>query len=318
MWRLRVLGVLIAALVLVLAGLAGQPTGVQPARTAIRAAEEPPEAPPPPPPGPPVLAVKIDNAPAGRPPTGLEAADLVHVEPVEAGISRLIGVFASEIPPVVGPVRSARQTDLRLLGQYGRPALAFSGAAPELLPEIHRAPVVAASPREVPGAFYRGAGRPPHDLYVRTGRLPAGQPWSPRFPLVFGAAPPGGVPTEAHEVRYRAARIGFGWTEAERGWRVSMDGEPYATADGTPVLASTVVLQHVRVTGSRIQDVGGNVSPFAETVGTGRAVVLRDGRAFEGTWSRPAPDAGTTYRSPAGEVLPFAPGQVWVVLVPAG
>src|SRR5437899_3305011 len=39
--------------------------------------------PPPAAPGPPVLAVKIDNAPEARPAKGLGAADLVYIEPVE-------------------------------------------------------------------------------------------------------------------------------------------------------------------------------------------------------------------------------------------
>jgi Protein of unknown function (DUF3048) C-terminal domain len=44
--------------------------------------------------------------------------------------------------------------------------------------------------------------------------------------------------------------------------------------------------------------------------------VLRDGLAFTGSWSRPAPDAVTTFTLPDGSPLTFAPGPVWVVLVP--
>ncbi|HEV8275252.1 MAG TPA: DUF3048 domain-containing protein [Streptosporangiaceae bacterium] len=35
-------------------------------------------------------------------------------------------------------MRSAREDDLQLLRQFGRPAFAFSGATPRLLPYIHR------------------------------------------------------------------------------------------------------------------------------------------------------------------------------------
>jgi hypothetical protein len=85
-----------------------------------------------------VLAVKIDNIVLARPSTGLTWADIVYAIPVEGGLSRLMAVFSSHYPPVVGPVRSAREDDLQLLRQFGRPAAAFSGATPRLLPYIHR------------------------------------------------------------------------------------------------------------------------------------------------------------------------------------
>jgi hypothetical protein len=70
----------------------------------------------------PVLAVKIDNVAAARPQLGLDAADIVYVEPVEAGLTRLAAVYSSRLPDAVGPVRSARESDLELLRQFGTPA----------------------------------------------------------------------------------------------------------------------------------------------------------------------------------------------------
>ncbi|WP_230194108.1 DUF3048 domain-containing protein, partial [Streptomyces coriariae] len=55
-----------------------------------------------------VLAVKIDNAPGARPQTGLDSADIVYVEQVEGGLSRMMAVYATKVPKAVGPVRSAR------------------------------------------------------------------------------------------------------------------------------------------------------------------------------------------------------------------
>jgi Protein of unknown function (DUF3048) N-terminal domain len=54
-----------------------------------------------------VLAVKIDNIAQARPQTGLSQADIVYVLPVEGGLTRLLAIFSSHPPPVVGPVRSA-------------------------------------------------------------------------------------------------------------------------------------------------------------------------------------------------------------------
>ena len=85
-----------------------------------------------------VLAVKIDNIVYARPQTGLTHADIVYVLPVEGGLSRFLAIFSSVYPPVIGPVRSAREDDLELLRQFGRPAFAYSGATAALLPYIHR------------------------------------------------------------------------------------------------------------------------------------------------------------------------------------
>jgi hypothetical protein len=89
-----------------------------------------------------VLAVKIDNLAPARPQTGLTSADIVYVIPVEGGLSRLLAVFSSHVPPVIGPVRSAREDDLELLRQFGRPAFAYSGAQPQLLPVVARARII--------------------------------------------------------------------------------------------------------------------------------------------------------------------------------
>ena len=103
-----------------------------------------------------MLAVKIDNIVYARPQTGLQSADLVYVIPVEGGLTRFMAVYSSHIPPVVGPVRSARQSDLDLLRQFGRPAFAWSGATPHLVPFIERAPVVDLYALQV-GGYYRSS-----------------------------------------------------------------------------------------------------------------------------------------------------------------
>lgn len=66
-----------------------------------------------------------------------------------------------------------------------------------------------------------------------------------------------------------------------------MDGTPTVTTDGTSVAPATVVVQHVKVRKSRYHDVNGNNSPYTESVGSGTAEVLRDGRSFDANWTRP-------------------------------
>jgi hypothetical protein len=55
-----------------------------------------------------VVVVKIDNIVDARPPTNLTSADIVYLVPVDGGLSRIVAVYSSRIPAVIGPVRSAR------------------------------------------------------------------------------------------------------------------------------------------------------------------------------------------------------------------
>jgi len=51
-----------------------------------------------------VLVVKIDDTTQAHPQIGLEDADIVYIEQVEGGLTRLAAVFSSVIPERVGPV----------------------------------------------------------------------------------------------------------------------------------------------------------------------------------------------------------------------
>src|SRR5260370_453597 len=90
-----------------------------------------------------------------------------------------------------------------------------------------------------------------------------------------------------------------------------MDGRAGAAAAGGQLGGRTVVVQYVRVGTSGFLELGIR-PPYANTVGSGSAVVLRDGRAYHVRWSRPAADGGTTFTLPDGSTMPFARGQVWV------
>lgn len=260
----------------------------------------------------PVVAVKVDNAPAARPHTGLEAADVVFVEPVEAGLSRLVAVYSDDLPERVGPVRSARESDVELLEQFDRPALAYSGVQERLRPVLEDAPLVAVAEGQAPEAYTRGAERAaPHNLYVAPAALLAAAPEAGEAADVgfrFGDAPAdGGEPAGEHTVSYANASFTFTWSEAAEEWRIATDGEP------TEATAGTVVVQHTRVRDSEYHDGSGAVTPYTETVGSGTAEVLRDGQRYPAEWSRPTASAGTEYTTPEGEPLRFATGPVWVV-----
>jgi len=264
-----------------------------------------------------VLAVKIDNIVYARPQTGLTHADIVYVLPVEGGLSRFLTIFSSDYPPVIGPVRSAREDDLELLRQFGRPAFAYSGATATLLPYIHRTARIVDLYDGIASGYFRDSRRiAPYNLYARTPRLLKQAPQASKAHDVgfrFGPPPPGGKLTQSASVSYPAASFRFTWSPARARWLVSMDGRPAVTTDGGRLAPATVVIQHTTVRTSRFLEYG-KPPPYAESVGSGTALVLRDGRAWTTHWSRPAANGGTTFTTVSGQRMTFAQGQVWIVL----
>jgi Protein of unknown function (DUF3048) N-terminal domain/Protein of unknown function (DUF3048) C-terminal domain len=263
----------------------------------------------------PVLIVKIDNLEPARPQTGLTRADIVYVLPVEGGLSRLMAVFSSRFPSIIGPVRSSREDDIKLIRQFGRPAFAYSGADPRLLPLVHRARIVDEY-AGIAGGYYRDQNRfAPHNLYAHTRRLLAEARRASKARDIgfrFGPAPPGGRVTRSRSIGYLAASFTFSWSAARHRWLVSMDGTPAASTEGGRLSAATVIIQHTTVRDSRFH--GHVPSPYAVTTGAGTAIVLRNGKSWRAHWSRPRADGGTTFTTNSGRPMTFARGPVWIVL----
>ncbi len=260
--------------------------------------------------------MKIDNLAAARPQTGLTDADIVYILPVEGGLSRILAVFSSHFPPVIGPVRSAREDDLELLAQFGRPAFAYSGAQPELLPVVEKARIVDLYSGLV-GGYFRDPDRlAPHNLYARTSQLLAeatGASKAHDIGFRFGPAPPGGHPVASFSVSYPAASFTFRWSAKDGRWLVWMDGAPALATEGGQLSAPTVVIQYTTVRTSRFLEAGIR-PPYAESTGAGTGLVLRGGQAYAIRWSRPDANGGTTFTTASGQPMTFARGPVWVVL----
>ena len=264
----------------------------------------------------PVLAVKIDNLAPARPQTGLTGSDIVYVLPVEGGLSRILAVFSSHFPPVIGPVRSAREDDLELLQQFGRPAFAYSGEQPKLLRVVQKARIVDLYDGRV-GGYFRDLRRiAPHNLYAHTSQLLAEAPGASTAHEIgfrFGPAPPGGHPVASFSVSYPAASFTFRWSAKDARWLVWMDGAAVHATEGGQLNAPTAVILYTKVRTSRFLEAGTR-PPYAESTRTGTGVVLRGGQAYAIRWSRPDANGATTFTTASGQPMTFARGPVWIVL----
>ena len=271
----------------------------------------------------PILVVKIDDTNAAHPQVGLEDADIVYIEQVESGLTRLAAVYSSKIPAVIGPVRSARISDIEILEQFGRVAFAYSGAQKKLLPVISAAnlenlgaqrqsrEIYANDPlRNAPTAMMLQAQTlmqkvSEQQLPVATSK---GAGWN--FANDFDT----GTAIASAKVSWPANSYDVTWSESEKRWLLFYRGLPNLASSGVHLGATTFVVQLVSITPSEYGDKFGGVTPFTATVGSGRGYILRDGKYISASWSRPTAEAGTTWSTLDGEEIPFAPGQIWIAL----
>ncbi|WP_157692989.1 DUF3048 domain-containing protein [Pedococcus dokdonensis] len=272
--------------------------------------------------GGPVLAVKIDNTPAARPRIGLDRADVVYVEPVEGGLTRLLAVFSRTQAPEVGPVRSGRESDVDLVANYGKVALAFSGSSSYTKRILDRGKQVNLSFDQNSRGYHRDRSRPapynvignPKQLLARAG----GSVEPADIGFRYGDAPAGGKAATSVAARWPSSRVSLAWSAKRKAYLITTDGRAEVSPGGKQYTAGTVVVQYVATHQSGNRDKNGQPTPVVDVVGKGKAVVLRDGKVWTGAWSRKGVTAPTAF-TVGGEPLTFDPeGAVWVLLVAPG
>ena len=270
-----------------------------------------------------LLVVKIDDTVSARPQIGIDRADVVYIEQVEGGLTRLAAVFSSEIPTLIGPVRSARISDIEIFAQYGRVVFAYSGAQSKMLPVISAANLNDyGAQRQSPTIYTRDDSRvSPTNMVLRAdlllekvrsdGREIA---QSRSVGWNFGDLPTGGTSITSAQISWPAASYEVTWSSEEERWLISNNGVANMSASGLQHGPTTFLIQLVEIVPSEYGDKLGGVTPLSKTVGSGTGYVLRNGQYFAATWSRPDELSGTTWRALDGSDLPFARGQVWIAL----
>ena len=272
----------------------------------------------------PVIAVKIEDTALGRPQVGTNKADIVYVEQVEGGLTRLMAIFNSDLPAAVEPVRSARPSDPELALQYGHIIFVASGGSHAGLAPLLKSPLKRIINDSGGPGFHRDPKRDAPENLV--GNLKAmakkvkgptasgiGLQWSAHLPA--GPTQPGKVV----QTMVGGTTVGFRWDPKTHRYLRIIDGQVQHTADGSVISTPNVIVQFCKVTTyNKDRDVLGNPAKYTHTIGTGRVVVFRDGRRIGGTWSRKSVNDGTVLKAKNGSVIPLTPGGAWFVLAASG
>ena len=269
----------------------------------------------------PALSAKVDNHPDARPQVGLERTDIVFEELVEGGLTRYVAVWHSDVPAVIGPVRSIRPMDPDIISPLGG-IVAYSGGQSRFVEMMRAAPVYNAihGQRDTDATFYRGDNAAaPHNVLVRAPELIAqhldlAAPVQ-QFPfaesIAAATATKEGMLTSTIAMRFGSlSSPSWTWDAAGQRWlRFQTGGAADTDSAGAQLSATNVVVLRVPV--QVIQSI-----PTTQLIGSGEAWISTGGGTVRATWSKRSMTAPIRILDINGVAVRLAPGNTWVELVP--
>jgi hypothetical protein len=269
------------------------------------------------------VAVKIENSAASRPQSNLDRADVVYETLTEGDVTRFSVIYHSQAPEVVGPVRSARLSDVYLVPQYDA-LFAHVGGNAVVIGRVRSADIDDVDQFYDPGPYWRSSARPrPHNMYtsipdLRELGVSKGFDASRTIqPFAFDFFPREATPTITQVTVPFAPGNKVTWDYAsERGTYLrAINGSVHSDAvSGEQIAASNVVVVWARTATMSKTDVTGSATLDIDLNGNGRVAVFRGGRLFDGIWETDGSHP-PVFRDDAGEEIRLAPGNTWVQVI---
>lgn len=286
-----------------------------------------------------VVAVKIENLPRDhRPQWGLDAADLVYEYYTEFGSTRFVALYHGNVPEKVGPVRSARFFDIQVVQSYKAVFLfgsAYSAVYSRMWNSDISSRLVVEGTSTYP-ALHRESVDGENMLFADLTQLPAAltkigvnnsqQDLSGMF--FRKTLDVSGYPATQVIVRFSTAVYNsWDYDNASGKYVRSVDqvnaasetDETYDVltdqATGEAISADNVVIlfvpysYYVKNATEEVMEVN--------MLGSGDALIARDGQIFPVFWQRETTASTLTLVDAEGNAFPFKPGNTWFEVVGA-
>ncbi|MEJ3403813.1 DUF3048 domain-containing protein [Rathayibacter sp. YIM 133350] len=268
----------------------------------------------------PSLAAKIDNHVGARPQVGLERTDIVFEELVEGGLTRYVALWHSDIPDLIGPVRSIRPMDPDIITPFGG-IVAYSGGQEQFVAMMQATPVLnVVFDYDDTGLFYRDdVHDSPHDVILHakdavdrhSDLAPPAQQFAYSTDAATSTAAQDGAATASINAVFSDERFpSFSWDDEHDYWLRSQEGAPDVDSNGDQLHAVNVVTLRVGI------DWRYGEVPKTVMVGGGEAWFSTGGKTLHGTWSKADQAAGIRLADENGTTVRLAPGNTWIELVP--
>ena len=271
------------------------------------------------------ILVKIGNSGAERPQSGLSKADVVYESVTEGGITRYAALFQSHEATTIGPVRSARLSDLQIAPEWGA-VLAHVGASSPIMAMLRSGKVLDLDQFFYQQYYHRTTNRvAPYNVYTSIATLLTGAKdrgfsltVSPLPAYTFAPVAPDGGSASTVDVDFAPeTHAQYVYDASQHAYHQIEYGAPTTDATtGQPVPIANLVVQFAPVQATNIiEDANGSHSLDYNLVGSGKALVFRGGEEVQASWSRTSLTSRTTFSDAAGKPIAFDPGSMWIALV---
>ncbi|WP_461202354.1 DUF3048 domain-containing protein [Anoxybacillus sp. TBDG-1] len=264
------------------------------------------------------VAVMINNYPAARPQSGLHKADIVYEVLAEGDITRLLAIYQSEQPDIIGPVRSARDYFIQLSNGF-HALYVCHGWSPEAQTLLN-----SGATDYVNGLFYDGTlfwrdhtRKAPHNSYIsfeniKKGAEKNGYAFEEEVkPLPFfsndltSAVEATNIDVMYSKRSYAHVHYTYDGTKYVR----SSGGEPTVDREtNTPIAVENVFV--IETTHQIIDDYGRRDIDFTSG---GKGYLFQEGTMQEVEWKN---IDGRLLPYKDGVPLGFMPGKTWIQVVP--
>jgi hypothetical protein len=286
------------------------------------------------------FAIMVENAPDARPQSGIINADVVFEVVDEGGVTRLVNIFSSKEPDLVGPVRSTRPYYAEVARGFD-PILVFWGTAPQFYVIVANLGLDYLSPlgdgtgnSSVTANFVdpgNGEGKDairdatrvaPHNAYVRIPRmkeiaaevgysLDGGQ-----SPFKFKEDAPEGDRGDINDISIdfssASYKVGYKYDSATNTYLRSCGGEPSLDREsGDQMAFNNVIVLFTDIKNSG--DEAGHM--IIRTTQTGDAYYFIDGKVIEGTWGRDSALDPFSFKDMDGKTILVNRGKTYVSMV---
>ena len=275
------------------------------------------------------LSVKIDNHPQSGSKVGINSADVVFETLAEGGITRFNAIYQSEVPDIVMPVRSARESDLVIVPQFGDALFFYSGANASVRGNIRSSSIANMEHGIIGNDLYRRSSdrRAPHNLMVELGKAydvarDRGFDIATEEPIKgFGfqnehnedaTAPTGGRGVTRVSVPFSPlANTAWTWDADSELWTRTQGGNAQYSDNDEQISANNVIVMWAQHSSAP----HGTYS--IDLAGSGDVSLFMDGQRFDGTWEGSA-DAPPVFKDAAGNEIFLTPGRIWISVMKPG
>jgi hypothetical protein len=235
----------------------------------------------------PALVVKVSNDGGARPQTGLNDCDIVF-EAWGAGPTRFATIWHSRDADFVGPIRSCREQDVNLVGEFNRALFACSGGNPGNIALIRNSDMMLITEGQGPGWELDSHRKRPHKTHANTAQLRTNAGPDRTAPVqqygyrAVNEPATAGEPMTGFDLQIQQVFAQWRYDPTTGRYLRMQEGRPHVMADGQQVSTENVVIAWLDYYPSHTD----GRSPDGATTGTEAVDVFTGGRRISGTWTR--------------------------------